>query len=169
MLTNLEMIDKFGDAGDPDNLTVITLPYPMRLAWDTSKIALRMQCHKQAANALLNVFNEILTTYGIDKIKELEIDLFGGCVNFRPMRGTEAKYAAAIKAGNFQLAATYLSKHSWGTAVDLSPEKNSLKQNSKTAQFARPEYKEMIDIFYKHGFVGLGREQNRDFMHYELA
>jgi hypothetical protein len=162
------MVERFGEPGNPDNFTVITVPYPMRIAWDPAKITSRMQCHKLAAHAFMDVFNDILTEYGVPKIRELGIDLFGGCVNFRPMRGTEKKYEEALKAKNTKLAATYLSKHSWGTAIDLDPARNTLKQNSKTAQFAKPEYTKMNDIFYSHGFVGLGREENRDWMHFEL-
>lgn len=168
MLNNLQMVDKFGEPGNPDNFTVISLPFPMRIAWDPSKITSRIQCHKLAANAFINVFNEILAVYGTNKIRLLGIDLFGGCVNFRPMRGTEKKYEAAVKAKKPKLAATYLSKHSWGTAIDLDPARNQLKETSRTARFARPEYKAMIEIFYKYGFVGLGPEENRDWMHFEL-
>ena len=121
-------------------------------SWDKNTIVKTMRCHKLVANQLTAIFTDILSTYGIAKIQELGIDLFGGCFNFRQMRG-----------------GSDWSRHSWGIAVDLDPERNQLKETSKTARFARPEYKQMIDIFYKHGFISLGREKNYDWMHFEVS
>ena len=152
-MTTKQLIAKYGkpNVTGEGYLVTIQLPYPMRLAWDTDTSVNRMRCHKLVADKFLAVFNEIHRVYGYAKIKELGIDLFGGCFNFRKMRG-----------GNDW------SRHSWGIAIDLHPAKNKLKETSRTARFARPEYKPMIDIFYKHGFISLGVEKNFDWMHFEI-
>jgi hypothetical protein len=130
-------------------LTTIVLPYPF--LYDGKPVS-KMRCHKLVADKFLAVFNDILAHYGLDEINRLGINKYGGCFNYRVMRG-----------------GTQLSRHSWGVAIDLDPQRNLLKETSKTARFARPEYKAMIDIFYKHGFLSLGREKNYDWMHFEIG
>lgn len=152
-MTTQQITKKYGVPNETGNgyLVKIQLPYPMKLAWDTDTVVNTMMCHKLVSKKFLDVFNEIQRVYGYEKIKELGIDLFGGCFNYRKMRG-----------GNSW------STHSWGIAIDLDPARNLLKETSKTARFARPEYKAMIDIFYKHGFESLGREKNYDWMHFQI-
>lgn len=153
MITTKQLIAKYGKAtiGGEKYLVTIDLPYPMRLAWDIKTTVTKMRCHKLVADKFKDVFEDILSTYGLERIQELGIDLYGGCFNYRKMRG-----------------GTDWSRHSWGVAIDLDPVRNQLKETSKTARFAREEYTEMIDIFYKHGFVSLGREKNYDWMHFEI-
>ena len=153
MLTTQQAIKKYGTPNETGAgyLVTLTLPYPMRLAWDTDETIIRIRCHKLVAVHFDAVFKEILETYGLTRIKELGIDLFGGCFNFRKMRNGNA-----------------WSKHSWGIAIDLDPARNKLNETRLTARFARPEYRPMIDIFYKHGFISLGIESNFDWMHFEI-
>lgn len=146
-----EIIEKFGEPGDASNFEYITLPFPMRIAWDTDKTVNKIQVHNKAAISLIKIFKEILEVYGYPRIKELGIDLFGGCFNFRQMRG-----------------GTEWSVHSWALAIDLDPSRNTLKANKRTAQFAKPEYKAMIDIFYKNGWYSLGVEKDYDWMHFQF-
>jgi len=152
-MTTKQLIAKYGkpNVTGEGYLVTIQLPYPMRLAWDVDTSVNKMRCHKLVADKFLAVFNEIHRVYGYNKIKELGIDLFGGCFNFRKMRGGDD-----------------WSTHSWAVAIDLDPARNKLKETSRTARFARPEYKPMIDIFYKHGFISLGVEKNYDWMHFEI-
>jgi hypothetical protein len=151
MLTTNQIIAKYGQPGT-SNLIMMPLPYPMRIAWDTNTSVNRIQVHKLVAPKLKAVFDELLATYGLPELQRLGIDLFGGCYNFRKQRG-----------------GSDWSRHAWAIAIDLDPARNPLKASNKTAQFAKPAYKKMIEIFYKHGFVGLGPEKNYDWMHFEIA
>ena len=153
MMSTIDIIKKYGKPNETGAgyLTTIQLPYPMRLAWDLDTKVTRMSCHKLAAEKFLDVFNDLLAEYGMAEIERLGIDLFGGCFNYRKMRGGSS-----------------WSKHAQGIAVDLDPARNKLKETAKTARFARPEYQKMIDVFYKNGFINLGIEKGYDFMHFEL-
>jgi len=124
----------------------------MVLSWEKQTVIHSFTCHNLIKDNLDAVFNDILSQYGIDQIKVLGIDRYGGCFNYRKMRN-----------------GTSLSRHSWGVAVDLDPDRNLLNENHTTARFARPEYAPMIDIFYNHGFKSLGREKDYDWMHFEIG
>jgi hypothetical protein len=153
MLTTKQLIEKYGKPNETGTgyLVPIRLPYPMRLAWDTKVKVNTITCHKLIADKFLAVFNDLLKQYGYEKIVELGIDLYGGCFAFRKMRG-----------------GSDWSTHSWGVSIDLDPSRNKLKETATTARFARPEYKPMINIFYKHGFISLGVEKNYDWMHFQI-
>ena len=153
MLTTAQAIAKYGKPNQTGTYLVsIKLPFPLRLAWDKNTKVSTIRVHKAIAANFLNVFNQLLSVYGYGKIQELGIDLFGGTFAYRAMRGGSA-----------------WSKHAFGIAIDLDPERNQLKETRKTARFARQEYKQLIDIFYANGFISLGREKNYDWMHFEIA
>ena len=153
MLTTKQAIAKYGTPNQTGTgyLVMIDLPYPMRLAWDKKTTVKKLSCHKLIADRLKKVFEDILAHYGQDKIKDLGIDLFGGCFNFRAMRG-----------------GSEYSKHSWAIAVDLDPERNGLKTPYLKSNFSKPEYKKLHEIFEKHGFINLGKTKGYDAMHWEI-
>jgi hypothetical protein len=151
-MTTSQIISKYGKPDEKGAyLSTIKLPYPMRIAWDKSTKVNTMRCHKLLVDNFTNVFKDLLAHYGYEKLVELGIDLYGGCFNYRAMRG-----------------GSEWSTHSWGIAIDLDPERNQLKETSKTARFARPEYKKLHEIFEKHGFENLGKVKGYDFMHFQI-
>lgn len=155
MITTAQLNKKYGTPNPTGAgyLTTIDLPFPMIVAWDRKETVKRIQCHKLIAPNLKKALSDILCHYGLEEVQRLGINLYGGCFNYRLMRGSNTK----------------LSLHSWGTAIDLDPDRNLLHESHKTARFARPEYKSMIDIFYLNGFESLGREEDRDWMHFQIA
>lgn len=151
--TNSEMIDRYGTPSQSGSyLAFAKIPFPLVIAWDHSQTVSRIRCHKLEVANVEAIFNDILKAYGQEKIKALGIDLFGGCFNYRPMRG----------------GSTW-SRHAWGTAIDLDPARNQLHQQGDSAQFAKKEYRKMIDIFEAHGWLSLGRLKNYDWMHFEAG
>jgi len=155
MLTTAQLTKKYGvpNKTGAGYLVTMKLPYPMFLNWETKTYVKSFQVHKLVHDSLKAIFTEILAVYGLAEIKRLQLDDYGGCFNYRLMRGSNKTP----------------SVHSWGCAIDIDPDRNLLHENHRTARFARPEYKAFIDIFYKHGWESLGREEDRDWMHFQIA
>ena len=133
----------FGRAGDESNMTSIKLPYIMRLAWETNTTASTMRCHKLVAEPLVRIFQATLDHYGMEKIRELGLDLYGGCFNNRSIIGGKAT-----------------SMHAWGIAVDIPAPK---------AVLSGPEYAAFWQFVEAEGAVSLGRSRDYDWMHFQFA
>lgn len=101
---------------------------------------------------LQRVLSRVLNHYGMEEIQGLRLDLWGGCLNVRKMRG-----------------GTRYSLHSWGIAVDDDPERNRLKWGRDRAHFARPDYDAWWRFWEDEGWVSLGRHRNFDWMHVQAA
>lgn len=143
----------YGPAGGPAcTAGRCVLPFAFPLAWDDSQRVLQFACHAKVAKALTDIFAESAKNYGEAEFRRLRLDRFGGCYNYRPMRG-----------------GTSLSMHSWGIAVDLDPINNQLKWGKDRAAFARPEYEPFWRIVEAAGATSLGRVKNFDHMHFQFA
>ncbi|MEI7842998.1 MAG: M15 family metallopeptidase [Gallionellaceae bacterium] len=141
------MVTYYGNVGE--NTVKLILPYPMRLSWDTTKTIHTLTCHAKVHDSLGRILADILKHYGSeDNVKAARMDLFGGCLNVRKVRGGNA-----------------WSIHSWGCAIDLDPDHNTMQMHREQA--AMP--KEVIDIFKKENWVSMGEARNFDFMHFQAA
>jgi len=134
------------------SLVRIQLPYPLRLAWNVRTLVNSFSCHQRVHDSMLRVFNNVLNYYGPQQIRELRLDLWGGCYNERPLRG-----------------GTKWSMHSWAIAVDFDPLRNKLEWGRNKAAFARPVYDKWWQFWEDEGWVSLGRDKNFDWMHVQAA
>lgn len=142
----------FGRAGDESNLTSFRLPYIMRLAWDTGTTVSSMRCHKLVAEPLTRIFQATLDHYGMEKVRELGLDLFGGCFNNRSIIGGKAT-----------------SLHAWGIAVDMDPDRNGLNIPAPRAALSGLDYAAFWQFVEAEGAVSLGRARDYDWMHFQFA
>jgi hypothetical protein len=147
-----EMEKVFGPVGM--NQTTLMLPrdYPLKIAWDRARSITRITCHEKVHDAAKRVFARVLDHYGPPQLSALGLDLFGGCLNVRRMRGGSA-----------------WSMHAWGVAFDFDPERNQLTWNRSRARFAQPAYERWWSLWEEEGFVSLGRARDFDWMHVQAA
>lgn len=144
------MVAFYGEVGTRQ--TTLVLPYPMRIAWEPDKTVSKISCHECCAAAFGRIFQRTFDHYGLESIKRLGLDLYGGCLNVRKMRG-----------------GSEWSKHAWGCAIDIDPDRNQLKWGRDRASLARPEYEPFWQIVESEGGYSLGRKENRDWMHFEFT
>lgn len=148
--TTAEMTAFYGRPGE--NLTTIDLPYTMKLAWDKRQKINRFAINARCAESAVRCFNRVVQVYNPSQIKDLGLDLFGGCFNIRNMRG-----------------ASRPSTHSWGAAIDLDPERNQLRWPMSRARLGQPDAIPFWEIWESEGWVSLGRARNFDAMHYQAS
>lgn len=145
-----EMERVFGAAGT--NIVMAQFAYPMRLSWELNTTVHRFQVNAKVAQSATRIFQKTLAHYGHDRIRELRLDLFGGCFALRNMRG-----------------GTSLSTHAYGAAIDLDPARNALNWGRDRAAFARPEYEGFWDAVTSEGWLSLGKARDFDWMHFQAA
>lgn len=145
-----DLVYKYGLPGT--NQARVTSPYPLYIAWDTSKSIRSFQCHEVIVEPSRLSMQEVLDYYGPRKVRELRLDMFGGCFNIRHTRG-----------------GTRPSTHSWGISIDWDPARNRLNWGSDRAAFARDEYKPWHEIWESHGFLNMGKVKNYDWMHHRFS
>lgn len=143
----------FGAAGGPEATAGrCRLPFAFPLAWDDSQRVTSFACHRLVAEPLTRIFAQAAAHYGEATFRLLRLDQFGGCYNYRPMRGSST-----------------LSMHAYGIAVDLDPVNNGLQTRAPQATFSRPDYLPFWRIVEAEGAVSLGRAIGRDWMHFQFA
>jgi hypothetical protein len=145
-----DVISFYGAPGSGQ--TMLTLPFKMRLAWDLSASVGKTSCHKKVKDNLERIWVRTLEHYGIDEIRRLRLDLFGGCLNVRKKRGGSG-----------------WSMHAFGIAWDVDPEHNQLKMGRDEATLDASEYDAFWGFVEAEGALSLGRARNFDWMHFQFA
>lgn len=130
----------------------LALPFPMRLAWDKGVVVNSISVHGKVHDSAARVFNKIAQRYNDAQRKDLGLDLFGGSLNVRLMRG-----------------GTSYSMHSWGIAIDFDPERNQLKWGRERSRLAQPDAADFWQFWEDEGWVSLGRTRDFDWMHVQAA
>ena len=140
----------FGDAGA--NQTLVEVPFDLLLAWDKSVTVRRISLNAKVAASASRVFEVIEKTYSPKERADIGINVFGGSLNVRKMRGGKK-----------------LSMHAYGIAIDFDPERNQLEWGRDRARLAEEDAFPFWKAWEDEGWLSLGRARNFDWMHVQAA
>ena len=139
--------------GEPGTRQVkVAVPWTLRLAWEPQTTIKAISCHELVAGSLERVLGNVRREYTDAQLESIGANLYGGCLNVRPMRG-----------------GTRMSMHSWGIAIDWDPARNRLKMDHTQARLAQGDCWDWWDCWEAEGWVSLGRERDYDWMHVQAA
>lgn len=138
----------FGAPGS-SRLVRIVPPYP--LYFEGAKVG-SISVHEVIARHVEQALQEVLDVYGIQRIKALGLDQYGGCYNYRQTTGGGS-----------------LSMHAWGIALDFCPDGNGMSTHAPAATLSHPDCAPWWEIWERHGAVSMGRVHDKDWMHLQFA
>jgi hypothetical protein len=151
MLTSLDFYNKYGHPDKKKKLVVWDVPTELEIG----VIPKRIYRNSDLIPVLTQAFKNLIDTGAVKELKTWD-----GCWNFRPIRGYEKKYEAAMKAGNVEAAMKLLSVHS--CAIDVNASENGLGKEPKlSAKF--------VKCFTDAGMEWGGNWKRKDGMHFQLA
>lgn len=148
--TEEELTEFYGPRGSADHQVVVSLPYPMRLAWNLGQVVTRTTINRRCAESFLKSLEEMKDELGLDFIHASGMDRFGGVFNNRTMKGNPDRW----------------STHAWACAVDLDPYGNRYGWRWP-GEATMPI--EVVQIFVRNGWQSAALELGKDGMHMQAA
>lgn len=137
--------------GAPGEGELVSIEPPYALFYEGQPVR-TIRVHRLVADAVLAVLREVLAVYGIERIRALGLDQYGGSYNYR---GTTS--------------GSSLSMHAWGIAIDWCPDKNAYSTRAPHASLSCEACRPWWEIWEKHGAVSMGRHADYDWMHVQFA
>lgn len=144
-----EIIEVYGDCHDPDfvrhHIVWQRAPFLLRLAWQPEIRVAGFMAHRLVGPAMADALAEMMVSFGLENLRDNDLDLYGGVFNPRGKRGG---------AGT--------STHAWGIAIDWCPALGPMGQEPNMPAF-------IVDAFESRGFIWGGRWSRPDGMHFQAA
>jgi hypothetical protein len=142
MITSKQALARYGDPKLEKGMVLFDVPTHLEIGVIPKKV----YCNKDLVKPLTQAFTNLIERKLVGELKTWD-----GCFNNRPIRGFEKK-----------LAASYLSLHSWGLAIDVNAAWNGLGKGPQLS----PAF---VKCFTDAGFTWGGTFKRKDGMHMELA
>jgi hypothetical protein len=153
MITSQQALERYGDPKLEKGMVLFDVPTHLEIGVIPKKV----YCNKDLVKPLTQAFTNLIERKLVGELKTWD-----GCFNNRPIRGFERHFESAVMAKNMGLAASYLSLHSWGLAIDVNATWNGLGKEPQLS-------KEFVKCFTDAGFYWGGNFSRKDGMHFQLA